>query len=290
MRYSVIIPFDGELHLLERCVATIPDRDDIEVIIVDNNEMSVPIDSFKERKNMNIIFSDSKKGAGNARNVGISYAQGEWILFADSDDFYEKDAFVIFDQYKDLHAELIYFMVTSRFSDTLQPANRGICYNAMVEQYIESKCIYASIHAVSPWAKMIKATLIKENLLQFEDRLCANDLLFSLHMAYYAKQIVAVRQYVYCLTYRQGSITTIKKIEYLYDTFLARITANKFLKSKGLSKHQFNTLIILYIATKYGIKYPFIFLIISIKQRVNIFVGWRECLSLLRNKIRCKNR
>ena len=288
MRYSVIIPFYGELHLLERCVATIPDRDDIEVIIVDNNERSIPIDSFKERKNMKIIFSDSKKGAGNARNVGIEYAQGEWILFADSDDIYEKDAFEIFDKHKDLDAELIYFMVTSRFSDTLQPAKRGVCYNAMVERYIESKCVYASIHAVSPWAKMIKATLIRKHLLQFEDRLCANDLLFSIQMAYYAKQLVAVRQYVYCLTYRQGSITTIKKIEYLYDTFLARITANKFLKSKGLSKHQFNTLIILYLATKYGVRYPFLFLITSIKQRVSIFIGWRECLSLLRNKIRCK--
>lgn len=58
-----------------------------EIIIVDNNSINpVEIDNSFLSKGLSIkIFNCKKQGPAAARNVGVSNATGEWILFNDSD-------------------------------------------------------------------------------------------------------------------------------------------------------------------------------------------------------------
>ena len=88
---SIIIPHHNLVSLLKRCLDSIPDRCDFEVIVVDDNSNSESISKLKLldiHKNVNIIYTHEGKGAGYARNVGIERAKGKWVLFCDSDDFF----------------------------------------------------------------------------------------------------------------------------------------------------------------------------------------------------------
>ena len=97
--YTIIIPHKNISTLLQRCLNSIPERPDVQVIVVDDNSDPAVVDfeNFpgKDRKNTEIYLTKEGKGAGYARNVGLRHAKGEWLLFADADDFYTENAFII---------------------------------------------------------------------------------------------------------------------------------------------------------------------------------------------------
>lgn len=82
--YSIIIPHKDIPKLLQRCLDSIPQRDDLEIIIVDDNSDPdiVDFDKFpgKDRLNTIIVFDKTGKGAGRARNVGIKNAKGKSFI------------------------------------------------------------------------------------------------------------------------------------------------------------------------------------------------------------------
>lgn len=101
-------------RLLERCLCSIPTWDEIQIIIIDDNSNSESVDfliSGKRQKNTEVLFTKEGKGAGYARNIGLSHARGKWIIFADADDFFTADCFTILNEYMDSPHEVIYFNV-----------------------------------------------------------------------------------------------------------------------------------------------------------------------------------
>lgn len=286
--FSVIIPFRGDVSLLKRLVLSIPDKEGVEVIIVDNNEIGISQDTFPDRNNITVYYSEFTKGAGNARNIGISYAKGKWLLFADADDFYHKGAFDVLYSFENSDADIIYFAVDSCYSDTLEPAYRGEPYSCLVGKYSEnddeSQCLLR-YRFTSPWAKMIRGSLIAENSILFEDIKAGNDIFFSIESGFYAKKVIACSKIVYCITYLEGSITTIKDIEYLKSGYLATIRTNKFLKTHGLHKYQHPIIFRILKARKYGWKNVFDFIKIAAQNRVSIFIGWKRFYGWMKRKI-----
>ena len=74
--YSIIIPHKNTPRLLERCLCSIPTWDEIQIIIIDDNSNSESVDFShfpgNGRKNTEVLFTKEGKGAGYARNIGLS--------------------------------------------------------------------------------------------------------------------------------------------------------------------------------------------------------------------------
>ena len=119
--FSVIIPHHNIPQLLQRCLDSIPDTPEVQVIVVDDNSSDVKVDFEHfpglERKNTTCIFDKEGGGAGHARNIGLSQADGKWLVFADADDFFAADAFDILDRHKDAPQDVILFKADSVDSD-----------------------------------------------------------------------------------------------------------------------------------------------------------------------------
>ena len=64
------------------------------------------------------IFTRENKGAGYARNVGLSLAKGKWLLFADADDFFNLGFLNVLDNYIDSDNDIVYFSANSINIDT----------------------------------------------------------------------------------------------------------------------------------------------------------------------------
>ena len=138
--YSVIIPHYNSPDLLVRCLASIPEREDIQVIIVDDCSDPKKADFAhlpgRTRPYTEIYRTPKGGSAGRARNVALEYAKGKWLLFADADDYFEKNAWDILDAYADKEADIVFFGTTSRISDTGELANRQAHTMRLIQQYI----------------------------------------------------------------------------------------------------------------------------------------------------------
>ena len=64
MRYSVIIPYKDIVDLVVRAVQSVPDRPDIEVIIINNGTTELPASLFAGRHNVQVLWDAIGKGAG----------------------------------------------------------------------------------------------------------------------------------------------------------------------------------------------------------------------------------
>lgn len=91
--FSVIIPTFNRINELKKCLHSVLGQNEssFEVIVIDDRST----DGTKEwlltinDNRLKILSNRRTKGACGARNTGIDAANGEWIAFLDSDDWWE---------------------------------------------------------------------------------------------------------------------------------------------------------------------------------------------------------
>ncbi len=93
---SFIIPVYNAERTIERCVESIifGMEKNVEVILVDDcsrdNSWKICCYLSKKYQNVEAVQNDKNRGVSYTRNHGLSIAVGEYILFADSDDWVSK--------------------------------------------------------------------------------------------------------------------------------------------------------------------------------------------------------
>lgn len=96
--YSIVVACYNPAVYLERLLNSIRDQhmdDDIEVILSDDHsteEYQFIVDRYSDILCIKQIQTDYNFGPGNTREKGCSIAEGEWLLFADQDDFFVADS------------------------------------------------------------------------------------------------------------------------------------------------------------------------------------------------------
>lgn len=95
MLISVIIPVYNVEKYLEQCVTSVLNQTyrDIEVILVDDGSTDgspAICDRYAQQDKRVKVYHTSNGGAARARNIGLEYANGDYIIFMDSDDFWQQ--------------------------------------------------------------------------------------------------------------------------------------------------------------------------------------------------------
>lgn len=212
--FSIIIPHRNIPDLLERLINSIPVRDDLEIIVVDDHSDSdkVDIEHFpcKERKNLRLVLNNECHGAGYARNCALPLAKGKWVLFADSDDFFNSGFNEFLNEYTDSDADIVYFNANSVDTDTYEPSNRVDHLHVFINEYKRDKVrgeLIMRYLFTEPWCKMVKRELIKNNCIKFEETSIRNDVRYSYLVGHYAGKIIVDERQLYCVTTRQNSVS-----------------------------------------------------------------------------------
>ena len=191
--YSFVIPHKNVPQLLERCIASIPERTDTEIIIVDDNSENIKEienKSFTYRKNLQFIKLNESKGAGYARNLGITKATGKWLLFADADDFYTENLNLLLDKYKDDETNDVIYLNAQAINE------QGITTPLPIERYIRryrNNKFYSEkvlrFENWVPWTRMVKKELVEKHDIKYEEIPVGNDAMFCLTCSKHAKNI-----------------------------------------------------------------------------------------------------
>lgn len=236
--FTIIIPHKNIPQLLQRCLDSIPESDDIQVVVVDDNSNPEKVD-FKNfpglnRKNTEVYFTKEGKGAGYARNIGLKHAKGKWLLFADADDFFSPQINEIIKSYIDSDFDLIVFDTFSVLSDTLQKTEKREDIIDLYLKTLDENILRYVSHCV--WGKMFKRQIVINNNIHCDEVPASNDVLFAGLMGIYASKIIFDKRIGYCCTVRSGSICTKLSAENIH----ARIyVAKKF--NLILKQHQIPT-------------------------------------------------
>lgn len=208
--YSFIIPHKNSPDLLKRCVDSIPVRDDVQIIVVDDNSYEGKKPRI-ERKDVEVILLDAEqsKGAGRARNVGLERAKGKWLLFADADDYYTDGFLDILDSLANDNVEVVYFNAVKLHFSGREVAT---ALNNAIENYDGSKetTDYLKYRIHSPWDKMTRRAFVDKYNMVFEEVPNGNDIMFTYLVGFFSQNIKVIPDKLYVYTLNRGSITHAK--------------------------------------------------------------------------------
>ena len=90
-KVSVVLPvYNGERFLGE-AIQSVSDQTfhDFELLVVDDGSTDNTEATVRQFKGPIIYHRQENQGAGVARNLGVAFAQGEWIAFIDADDIWD---------------------------------------------------------------------------------------------------------------------------------------------------------------------------------------------------------
>lgn len=176
---SVIIPvYNVEKHI-DRCLASVTKQTyaNLEIILIDDgstDDSYLICEKYKKNDNRVKLFHKDNSGVSSARNDGIKYSNGLYIMFLDSDD--ELDLNVI---------EILYNDITKTNSDITNCNIKYISSNG-IEQikkldtgvYNNEKALSVMLNSyVSPWGRLYKK-IILDGIVFKTDIHIGEDLIF----------------------------------------------------------------------------------------------------------------
>jgi glycosyltransferase involved in cell wall biosynthesis len=259
---SVIIPCYNVENYVKKSIESVLNQsyENIQVVIVDDgstdNSSKVIQECIENRSNVTFI-QNKNMGVSNARNTGISFSKGEYIMFLDSDDYISK--------------KIIKNMLTlmNKYDSDLVKCN--IKKDYVIENRLEKvKPIYSKVRNIleidfsniiykkilstetmnSVCCSLFKTSIIKENKLNFrEDIHNGEDAIFFMNYVSYCKSMVYTPAAYYHYTIRNTGLTgTGLSMNKLWDSKLKFIVElrNKE-KNWNLTKYNYVDKKIIYI-------------------------------------------
>jgi len=215
MKFSIIIPVYNCAPYIEACLDSIMAQSfsDFEVIIVDDHGTDNSIDlvhKYVADKNAELKYqflqTEVNSGPGIARNVGIKAAQGEYVVFVDSDDTIDVDFL------KELYEVAALCKADLAYCNALKISDSGqteLC-NPSLESgdFTSEKKKYFLTHFVSMfWTFAYKRQLLVANLIEFPPERSAEDTCFQSCAILAASTIAFVGKPMYRYYVRSGSLS-----------------------------------------------------------------------------------
>lgn len=240
--YTISIAHFNSPHLLMRMLKSIPERDDIQIVVVDDfssRECREQLANL-QHKNLEIYYQPSNQGTANARNKASKHAKGKWLLAVDCDDMFVDGAFDILDKYKNEKVDFVSYCISCRDPKTLEPNGKFEKADLSVRKYLEDKSeknlkLFKYMNT-DTWNKMVSMDFFKKNNIHWETNCRVNvDVLYSFLIAKYAKSFIAIPNELYWFVGDTNSITRKKRsIEREFQFFLAAQKRNGFFKLMGM--------------------------------------------------------
>lgn len=169
---SIIVPVYNAEAYLNRCIDSILEQtiQDFEVILVNDGSKDSSLAICKEYASQDSrvrVFSKPNGGVSSARNYAIEHATGEYIMFADADDWLDKDAIEKCYPYLPEH-DMVKFGLKSHWGD-------GSISNMPVDNITTLKELQSTAIArntlVGPCGMLIRKSFFDEHSIRFDSNL-----------------------------------------------------------------------------------------------------------------------
>lgn len=239
IKVSVIMPVYNAEKYLEKsllflCRQTLQN---IEFIIINDASTDNSLDIMTAFKmafpdKFVVLNSTQNRGPGGARNIGLSYARGEYVGFVDSDDFANPHMF-----------ELLYNKAKEKDSDLVMCAfrHKGVDDDLFIgtEDFKEglngearSKLI---VFTGFLWNSIFRKSIIDGMNIKFREKLTFQDIDFLIDFYCRIKNVDFVNKSLYLYSDNRKSVLHTSGIKEKYYEIIGNCAAAVMSRSKGMS-------------------------------------------------------
>lgn len=181
-KISVIVPVYNVEKYLPCCIDSILGQTftDFELLLIDDGSKDKSgkiCDEYAEKDKRIRVFHKENGGVSSARNVGLDNAQGEFICFGDSDDYFLNKALeLLYDRSIKTGAEIV-------LGNSLRLENDKFTFVLNIKNEVYQN-VLLSIKHLALWGYMFNINLIRNNNIQFINSLSySEDRLFIYQLA-----------------------------------------------------------------------------------------------------------
>lgn len=216
---SIIVPVYNSEKYVKECINSILNQtySDLELILVENGSTDrsrILCKEFEKEDPRVILLTGKNKGVSAARNKGLRIAQGEFIMFCDSDDLYDPhyiESMIL--AYKKEKSDLVisnYRVFYEEYSYNQSPiAVSSLNRDDVLQRIFSDNSIGGFV-----WNKFFPRKVI-ENIYFDEDLAICEDLYFVCRVLKNIKTISYVNNKLYL--YREHNQSAIKRIDNMFD-------------------------------------------------------------------------
>lgn len=209
MLFSIIIPVYNAERSVQMCLRSILDQTfrDFEIIAVDDSSTDDSMPVLKTYSAMDPrvrVLSIPHGGPGAARNAGLAQASGEYVLFADADDYWVMDDLLqqLQNRISRQPADVLMFQSTKMTEDEkpLRRYAKPPFRNA--DKTMALKDVYQDLvqdgHTLAAaWNKCVRRTLLTENSVLFQEDLLCEDIDWVLQLFSVTQTVCLLNLYAY---------------------------------------------------------------------------------------------
>lgn len=244
MKISVIIPVYNAQNYLDKSIGSVLRQtyENWELILVNdgsNDDSGIIIDTFAQQDDRIKALHQANQGPGAARNNGLQFATGEYVVFLDSDDYIEDDYFCLLEKNaKNADVVLIDVNQVNPSGEIIQKE-----YMSAYAKYTKDALLRAQMTGKIPWGgvrKAVKLSLLKKYNIVYTAHAIGEEALYSFKVLYFANKIEFLSQKpVYNYVDHENSQSKLR----IHDPWGGVVFAlSNYCKENGLYEEFANTL------------------------------------------------
>jgi len=257
---SVIIPVYKVEKYLHQCINSVIDQTyaNMEIILVDDgstDDCPRICDNYAQQDSRFIVIHKSNGGSSSARNAGIKAATGDYIIFLDSDDYWD-DISAMQDlvmQIFEFESDVITWGYKKLFDESIKVVPFIVDRNLVLKRdkedafYVMLKC---NSFIASACNKLIRRKLFEENCLWFNEGSKSEDIEWCARLALFSESFDIYESNFYIYRQRSGSISKTISEKNIEDLESSISSCLKLLPTHA--SNQFSDSLYAYTAVQYA--------------------------------------
>lgn len=226
MLFSVIIPVYNVEKYLRECVGNLllQDFEDFEVILADDgskDSSGVICDEYAQKDTRVKVIHQENAGQSVARNAGTDIAQGEYVIYIDSDDYICDKSFLSKLAVKAKAQPDVILYGYKKFFESNKSFGKDVCGYPELEgreaEEVIDLLLTSDMYTGCPWNKAIKRSFIEDYHIRFVPKMISEDTDWFLQVVVRAKTYTAINEVFLVYRQREGSTSHALKIKSLTD-------------------------------------------------------------------------
>ena len=251
-RISIVMPCYNVEDYIDECLNSIFSQSfkDYEIIAVNDSSTDLTLkilNDYEKKYKCLHVYTQKNKGAGAARNYGLTKAVGKFVLFMDSDDFLEPNALQILNDATKKEDVDAYYYNYYRFDHKFHTKTKVQLYKEYTTSFtsknltipyqyidVESEKINLIRNEVAPWNKLYRKDFILKNDIKFDELYNVNDRTFYYAALLKSKKIIFINSYL--INYRTNNIaaeTATYNMKKYYDRISAHESSWRYFKEES---------------------------------------------------------
>ena len=227
MRYSVIIPVYNAEGTLRRCLDSLVRQrfSDYELLLINDGSTDGSDAICREYANTYSCvryFAKENGGVSSARNLGLEQAEGEYILFVDSDDYVSEDYFALLSHTLESNAVDLLMFGYRNFGGASTEWDTGV-FCEETESGVAKRISFAVCQYLfsSLLSKAFKRQIIERDNIRFSNDLAiGEDQAFIFTYAMHIRSIGSIENHLYNVDVSDGNSLSRKARPYLTEQLM----------------------------------------------------------------------